>query len=545
MKILVVPSAKLVGLDLQLEYGAIPPVLVPLRGTVALQSLIDFYVDAIDLIYVLADEGASLVEEYLSFFPHPKVEVVRVRSGRSLADSIEDFVRQRPEAARAQAVINLGDTVIDDLDHALVGSDFYAYDFTQETQRWTLFRKNNEGGPLIISDKRYQADPNGWRTFLGAWGFRDFEQFLVLLANAAEDGGIGRFYGAVRAYAQEKDVAFVRSERWTDYGHLDNLNAARRRVMNTRFFNSMTFGHGGATVQKRSRNTAKLADEIRWMLGQPDDLRVYLPAIYSHSLEPTSPYIEMEFYSYPSLDECFVYARHDFDTWEKIFARVFEILALQRRHLVEGDLSDDLREMYLNKTTRRIQEFIAANDLAFPVDRAVTINGVPCLSLSDAQAGLEDELVRRGALTAESFGILHGDLCFGNVLFDARYSLLKLIDPRGSFGRHALHGDVYYDLAKLSHSVLGLYDFIVFNQFHVLDDGDGQCSLSFRARGYHETIGEIFRKHVAQNGYDLRRVRLIESTLFLSMPPLHGSNPQHQLAMLLRGLQLFTEAAAT
>ena len=91
------------------------------------------------------------------------------------------------------------------------------------------------------------------------------------------------------------------------------------------------------------------------MLDQPDDLRVYIPAIYRHSLEPDSPHVEMEFYSYPSLDECFVYARHDFDTWEKIFTRVFEIIALQGGHRVEGDWSDDLREMYVDKTTRRIR----------------------------------------------------------------------------------------------------------------------------------------------------------------------------------------------
>lgn len=544
MKILVVPSAKLVGIDLQVEYGPIPPVLIPLRGTVALQSLIDFYESVVDRIYVLADEGLVQVAEYLAFFPHPKVEVVRVRSGRSLADSLEDFVRQRPEVASAQAVINLGDMVIDDLDRGLVGADFCAYDFTGETQRWTLFRAGGEGQPLVISDKAYQPDPTDWRTFLGAWGMRDFNRFVSLLATAADEPLVGRFYVAVRGYTQEKDVALVRSERWTDYGHLDNLNLARRRAMNTRYFNSISFGHGGATVRKQSRNSAKLADEIRWMLNQPEDLRVYLPAVYSHSLEPNLPFIEMEFYSYPSLDECFVYARHDFDTWEKIFTRVFEIIALQGRHRVEGDMSADLRDMYLNKTARRIREFIAANDQGFLVDRPVSVNGVPCRSLSVVPEVLEAALEARGALEAGSFGISHGDMCFGNVLFDVRHALLKLIDPRGSFGRHALHGDVYYDLAKLSHSVLGWYDFIIFNQFHVSDDGNGRYHLSFRARDHHRTIGEIFRKHIAQNGYDLSRVRLIESTLFLSMLPLHRSNPRHQIAMLLRGLELFTEATA-
>jgi hypothetical protein len=287
-----------------------------------------------------------------------------------------------------------------------------------------------------------------------------------------------------------------------------------------------------------------VVDEIRWILNQPDDLRVYLPAVYSHSLDPERPFVEMEFYSYPSLDECFVYARHDFDTWEKIFSRVFEIIALQARHRVEGDMSPDLREMYVEKTCRRIREFAAQTDQAFPVDRPVWVNGTQCGPLTAVPDVLGSALAACSALEAGSFGISHGDLCFGNVLFDVRHDLLKLIDPRGSFGRHALHGDVYYDLAKLSHSVLGLYDFIIFNQFHVADDGEGRYRLRFRSSEHHRTIGKIFCKHLAANGYDLTRVRLIESILFLSMLPLHRSNPRHQLAMLLRGLELFSAATA-
>ena len=61
-----------------------------------------------------------------------------------------------------------------------------------------------------------------------AWGIGDFERFLSLLAAADDEPGVGRFYAAVRSYAQEREVAFVRSGRhWTDYGHLDNFNAAR------------------------------------------------------------------------------------------------------------------------------------------------------------------------------------------------------------------------------------------------------------------------------------------------------------------------------
>ena len=57
----------------------------------------------------------------------------------------------------------------------------------------------------------------------------------------------------------------------------------------------------------------------------------------------------------------------------------------------------------------------------------------------------------------------------------------------------------------------------------------------------HETVGRIFVKHLNRAGFDLARVRLIESLLFLSMIPLHKDHPERQVAMALRGLSLFQE----
>lgn len=541
MTVLIVPSAKLVGLDLQLEYGPIPPVLVPLGGRVALRSIVDFYRNAVSRIFILVDEGGDLVSQYLDFFPDPCVELVRVRSGDSLASSIEDLIRQRPELMATEAIISLGDTLSADLDLSLAGSDFIVWGRTEETGRWTLFRTGPDGG-LTISDKAYQYDGTGWKTFVGVWGFRDFGHFLSLLAGAPAHDTVGRFHLAVGRYARERGSAFVESADWVDYGHLDNLNAARRRAMNLRHFNTMSFGHGGATVRKTSRNSAKFLDEIRWMTSQPEDLRVFLPAIYSHSTDPDEPHLEMEFYSYPSLDECFVYARHDFDTWERVFARIFEVLSLQNAHRVEApDLRRDLTDMYVTKTTERVRAFLDQADIA--ADRPLTINGIACPSLEEVLATLPGLLDRHGALSADAFGISHGDLCFGNILFEARHNLMKLVDPRGRFGRHTLHGDVHYDLAKLSHSALGLYDFIIFNQFRVRALAPDAFEFHVRARDYHQTISRIFTKHVRANGYDLARIRLIESILFLSMLPLHRTNPDHQRAMLCRGLLLFAEVS--
>jgi Ser/Thr protein kinase RdoA (MazF antagonist) len=45
--------------------------------------------------------------------------------------------------------------------------------------------------------------------------------------------------------------------------------------------------------------------------------------------------------------------------------------------------------------------------------------------------------------------IIHGDLFFGNMLYDVNSETLKILDPRGNFGIDGIYGDIRYDIAKI------------------------------------------------------------------------------------------------
>eukprot|EP01034_Spumella_vulgaris_P006135 gene6135-biopygen5401 len=54
-------------------------------------------------------------------------------------------------------------------------------------------------------------------------------------------------------------------------------------------------------------------------------------------------------------------------------------------------------------------------------------------------------------------GVMHGDLCFSNILFDTRSDCIKLIDPRGLNFRDEprLVGDLRYDLRTHQFALAG------------------------------------------------------------------------------------------
>jgi len=119
-----------------------------------------------------------------------------------------------------------------------------------------------------------------------------------------------------------------------------------------------------------------------------------------------------------------------------------------------------------------------------------------------------DLLIRLRDADERALHFAHGDLCFSNILMSPAKKL-KLIDPKGAGTRGDLFITLYYDLAKLSHSINGNYDGVL---------SGGKVPFA--------TQKKIFSRWVRRLGYDMKFVRLIESSLFLSLLPLHGNRPQ-------------------
>jgi hypothetical protein len=525
---LLIPSAKLVEPQLQIDFGRVAAGLLPLGGRPVVEHILAAFPDRVRGV-VAAHEGIEGFRTHLDLYPVGDVALVDVGETESLGETLTQAFALEPELLNSPLVVNLGDTIVRELD---ADGDFLVYAATEESQRWTLFRL--QGGKIsALSDKRLQDDPETWKAFVGVFGFARPQRFAELL-EAKRD-----FYAALVDYIDEApDFRFVEAADWLDCGHADNFYATRRRLINTRYFNSLHVDDHTSTVRKSSSNRSKLIDEIVWATELPRPLRRFIPTVYDASTEPKAPFIEMEFYSYPSLDDCFVYARFDHDSWQKAFGRIFHLTEQFGKYGYEdADLGADLREMYLDKTLARLQSVLDAPPIE--VSQGLRVNGIDVPALADVMEELPIVLQRAGLLDSERFSVIHGDLCFGNILFDAKHSLLKVIDPRGRFGRHLHYGDPRYDLAKLSHSALGFYDLIVLEHARVETLGPRSYRLDFRATEYHERIGAIFLRHLRRANYDVRTIRLLESLLFLSMVPLHQDHPHRQRAMLLRGLETY------
>lgn len=166
-------------------------------------------------------------------------------------------------------------------------------------------------------------------------------------------------------------------------------------------------------------------------------------------------------------------------------------------------------------------------------------NGINLPSLSQITQECIDKALQLPIIPA----VLHGDFCFSNIMYDSRSHNIKVIDPRGlSVGQElTIYGNQSYDFAKLCHSVIGLYDFIIADSFEIQKSDELGVKLVFNLDNRLKAIqGNFISKQIIPE-IDTKDIIAPTILLFLSMLPLRSDKPHRQEAMLVNALRLYLE----
>ena len=144
-------------------------------------------------------------------------------------------------------------------------------------------------------------------------------------------------------------------------------------------------------------------------------------------------------------------------------------------------------------------------------------------------------------MKTEDCTIIHGDLCFSNILFDVYNGIFKLIDPRGKFWELWIWWDIKYDIAKLRHSVHWKYENIISDLFNLNYSIDTK-KFEFEYFNWEtKNIINFFDGEVQKLWYDINTIKYIEALLYLTMIPLHSDSLNRQIVMYLTATILFNE----
>ncbi|MEI9851639.1 MAG: phosphotransferase [Sphingomonas sp.] len=275
-----------------------------------------------------------------------------------------------------------------------------------------------------------------------------------------------------------------------------------------------------------------------WFETLPDALRLYTPTYMGRSEEKEHFAYRTEYLRLSTLSELLVFGRLPAFVWNEILDGCDEFLTLAAAHRPPAPAVAEAGEDHAAKTLKRLEACLPQL-VELDLDRACRYGDKALPSLRRI-VELCDGLIpapEEGEVT-----VWHGDFCFSNIFYDFRAQQIKVIDPRGRdfAGRYSIYGDRRYDLAKLSHSVVGQYDFIIAGHYDLKAYSGQAFEIDLPQPREIIALQSAFQdRTLAGTRMTDPAVSAMTVLLFLSMLPLHDDNPKRQRALLANGLRLF------
>ena len=243
-----------------------------------------------------------------------------------------------------------------------------------------------------------------------------------------------------------------------DIGVVGNFIQCITGNFDSRYFNSL---QGDAyTLVKSSTNKKKIKAEYTYYHLLPDDMKMWyvLPFDYQEDEEKAS--YTMQRLHMTDLAIQWVHGSFDEAEFQQLMKLYFHFFAGRHEKNVSTDEYRKLADtLYLDKVEQRIHELktLPEYETMARFLSAGTEEGTVDV-IFEHYTTLKERVEAKVKYPCKSV-IGHGDPCFANVLYNRSTRTLKFIDPKGALTEDELWTNPYYDLAKLSHSICGLYDF--------------------------------------------------------------------------------------
>lgn len=515
---ILITSAAYIDLELQSEFGRLPPAFLPVGN----KHLFFHQVDVLksyfndEVIYMSIPESFILSELEHEFINNLNVSIVSIPDRLSLSDSILYAINSIGNYSEGIRILH-GDTLIYDLP-----LDFDTIAVAQADSQYQWYIES--------------SDDEGYMAWAGYFSFKS-----VALLGKALVASAGDFEKAVISYGQKNKLIRSLVENWLDFDHVNTFYNSRSKITTQRSFNELKIIN--KKVYKSSENSLKIKAEAKWFESIPPQLRVYTPQLLNHGELLSNYFYELEYLFCAPLNEVYVYGRHNVIFWDRIFSHIkqwfndsrssfHENFKLHNNSIIEKDFIGLIDK----KTKHRIYSYLLDRNIS--QDKLTCLNGkeLPGLNV------IIDQCISLTSMLPSMPGIMHGDLCFSNILMDSRADSIKLLDPRGvnNDGAISIVGDLKYDLAKLAHSVVGMYDYIIAGAYYINKKGDLNYDFYINTDDNLNKIQNHFINYDFLNDISTRSILPLCVLLFLSMLPLHSDKPERQDAMLANALRIYS-----
>lgn len=347
---------------------------------------------------------------------------------------------------------------------------------------------------------------SGSLPYVGICYVNDYVKFWEMFKNNKE---LFISDGEVVGLNNISNIRVVNAENWVDAGNISSLKKAQK-----------------AYSKDMEEIVLEKPDEAIWFV---DDrvIKFHIdPKFISDRVKRFSTFLceeqkkngikipELISYS----DNVYIYKKEPGVIASKAFTPIdlrellIRFFVMPKEELVDEEKSRIYLDFYKNKTISRIKKYCAENN---EKDEDCIINGIKCQSALQLVNTIGwEELSKQGVFTKN----YHGDFHLENILKQG--DSFVMLDWRQNFGDSEI-GDVYYDLAKMWHSLIVNHNVVKDNQFSVKKEGENKYSLDiYRTFLDTEMEGELLGFAYA-SGFNFTQLKLLTAIVFLNIAACH------------------------
>lgn len=522
-KIFLITSGAFVNSELASDFGLLPTSFLPVGHKRLFEMQLEIIKGFKGQKYMTIPNSYNLVERDLKILKEHSVNIFQSDARISLRDSILEFLNNIKLDFKGEFYILHGDTLYSEIEFS---PDLMYCNFTNMFYKW-----GNLKDVIKLDDSDFKDS-----IISGYFAFSNIRLFRSSLENNVD------FVSSLRDYSDKNPFNLKLGHHWLDFGHSNLYYKSKVKLNVTRYFNKTEAKVN--YIKKSSTDRQKIINEFNWFANLPSEVSVYSPKVWDLDCNEAS--YKIEFIGAPTLQEKWVFGNLPDKIFSESIKDIFSLINKMHSHQYKIDLKDKkniFKKLYIQKTEDRLLDFIA--ETKFNPEKAVNIGGLEYPTLNEFKSDVFCKLNDRiEAINESALYLMHGDLCFSNILFDNRSNTIKLIDPRGSLGNVDLGpnhnmGDYGYDVVKLGHSLIANYDFIVTGFFDLKYDLNHHVFELEIDRHVSEELITNFYLNAEKLGLSKSFVKAGIANLFLSMLPLHKENEERQFAFLINAYKFY------
>lgn len=388
---------------------------------------------------VIVDGVFNDIREYVEKSKFKDVKFVKQGSLNGPRDAIKKGLSVLDDSTRP-LVVWLGDAIIVNETYPM-GDDFLLTKQVVDQSPWCIW----DGTKFY--DKPLETIIGG-HALVGLYSFKNGVLAKELFDNS-DDYNIS---AALSLYAEHSNFKNIITNSWYDIGDITTYHKTCAELLNhkARSFNSFTYDRNTNTITKypdwsNYQAVKAIEYENEWYKNITDEQRMFVPKYIKG--ETT---LKLSWETGTLLSDLLLYDDIPETTWDHILSKLFMIM--NRYFHVQDNIDREFikhfdsrtSEMWIGKTKERFE--YSSIDIVYSSDIIAIAKNV-----------------RRKSMPVST---MHGDLHFGNILYNMYNDHIIFIDPRGSFGisHSGTNGDSLYDWSKLAHDLYWNYSGIVANR---------------------------------------------------------------------------------